>query len=108
MNLDDRKKLRALAKLLREASDAIRSVPDVPGDQLREAQSHAFRAAQYCTDAVLEDEQTPRSTTPVITHEWDAMNCGVCGEPVSGEAIVGDVKGVFTAFHKSCGTARVA
>ena len=60
MNLDDRIKLCAIAKLCREASDAIDKVEaDYP--QLREASASAFHAGQCCVDAVLEDEQGPRA-----------------------------------------------
>lgn len=54
MNRDDRVKLRALAKLSLEASAALEKYEDVP--QLRDASVYLFRAAQSCTDAVLEDE----------------------------------------------------
>lgn len=59
MTTDDRKKLRALAKLLLETSAAIdRVYLDANYPQLREASTSAFRASQECTDAVLEDEQS--------------------------------------------------
>ena len=83
MNLDDRIKLRAIAKLCREASDAIDKVEaDYP--QLREASASAFRAGQCCVDAVLEDEQGPRAPAPIVSHEWDPQDCAVCHKPITG------------------------
>jgi len=55
MTIDDRKALRHYSKILIEASTAIDRIGgNFP--QLPAASDHALRAAQLCTDAVLEDE----------------------------------------------------